>query len=65
MDEAPLSPEEFKVLANTGHLVLPSERDNVAIHEYLTKVRGWTYVWTNRFPEEMGGARIEINARFE
>jgi hypothetical protein len=63
--DAPLSEAEFNELARTGHLVLPADRDNVAIHTYLTRVRGWDFVWTNRFPEDMGGARIEINAKFD
>ena len=64
-NDAPLSRKEFSQLAREGFLVLPADRDNVAIHEYLTKVRGWKFVWTNRFPEDMGGARIEIHAKFD
>jgi len=64
-DDAPLSEDEFNKLAREGFLVLSPERDNVAIHHYLTRERGWKYVWTSRFPEELGGARIEINAKFD
>jgi hypothetical protein len=63
--DAPLSADEFNKLARTGHLVLPPERDNVAIHNYLRLERGWKIIWTQRYPEEdAGGARIEINAEF-
>ena len=64
-NDAPLSEDEFNELAREGFLVLPPERDNIAIHNYLVKERGWKFVWTNRFPEDMGGARVEINAKFD
>lgn len=65
-NDAPLSEDEFNKLAREGFLVLPAERDNVAIHHYLTRERGWKFVWTTRYPEEtVGGARVEINARFD
>jgi len=60
MDDNPLSVDEFRTLATSGFLRLPADRDNVEIHEYLTRVRGWTFVWTTKFPD-----RVEINAKFE
>jgi len=65
-NDTPLSTDEFNKLAREGRIVLSADRDNVAIHDYLLKERGWKTIWTTRYPEEVeGGARIEINARFD
>lgn len=65
-NDAPLSEEEFKKLALEGSITLPADRDEIAIHRYLVKDRGWRTVFTMRAPEQdANGAHVKISVIFE
>lgn len=65
-NDAPLSEDEFNQLAREGSIILPADRDEIAIHEYLVKTRGWRTVFTMRAPEEdVNGAHVRISTSFD
>jgi hypothetical protein len=64
-EDTPLTEDEFNQLAREGSIILSADRDNVAIHNYLTKVRGWRNVYTMLTPpEDSRGAVLVVGAIF-